>query len=184
MGATARLRVGQIVPSSNITMETEIPALLRRHAEHTGDVEFTFHSSRMRMKTVSKDELAAMDADSDRCAPADPNSDAHCNAHTHSSTYARTDSNCHPCPRPVCHARADCSLYGSAYLGVGAPGVGGAGSAGNWGGAAADPKHARWNSVFAAQTYYPDCDSGRNKRICCGGVLLSGIQETLGPSRL
>ena len=63
-----RYRVGQIVPSSNITMETEIPALLRRHAEHTGDVDFTFHSSRMRMKTVSKDELAAMDKDSDRCA--------------------------------------------------------------------------------------------------------------------
>lgn len=63
-----RYRIGQIVPSSNVTMETEIPALLRRHAELTGDVEFTFHSSRMRMKTVSKDELAAMDADSDRCA--------------------------------------------------------------------------------------------------------------------
>ncbi len=63
-----RYRVGQIVPSSNVTMETEIPELLRRHAEHTGDVDFTFHSSRMRMKTVSKDELAAMDADSDRCA--------------------------------------------------------------------------------------------------------------------
>ena len=61
-------RIGQIVPSSNITMETEIPALLRAHAEHIGDVEFTFHSSRMRMKTVSKEELAAMDADSDRCA--------------------------------------------------------------------------------------------------------------------
>ena len=61
-------RIGQIVPSSNITMETEIPALLRAHAEHTGDVEFTFHSSRMRMKTVSKEELAAMDSDSDRCA--------------------------------------------------------------------------------------------------------------------
>ncbi|CDL79676.1 hypothetical protein XCR1_1200031 [Xenorhabdus cabanillasii JM26] len=29
---------------------------------------FTFHSSRMRMKTVRKDELVAMDADSDRCA--------------------------------------------------------------------------------------------------------------------
>lgn len=29
---------------------------------------FTFHSSRMRMKTVQKDELAAMDAESDRCA--------------------------------------------------------------------------------------------------------------------
>ena len=61
-------RIGQIVPSSNVTMETEIPALLRRHAAHTGDVDFTFHSSRMRMKTVSKEELAAMDADSDRCA--------------------------------------------------------------------------------------------------------------------
>lgn len=65
---TTVYRVGQIVPSSNVTMETEIPALLRRHAAQTGDVDFTFHSSRMRMKTVSKEELAAMDADSDRCA--------------------------------------------------------------------------------------------------------------------
>ncbi len=63
-----RFRIGQIVPSSNVTMETEIPEILRRHAAHTGDVEFTFHSSRMRMKTVTKEELAAMDADSDRCA--------------------------------------------------------------------------------------------------------------------
>ena len=29
---------------------------------------FTFHSSRMRMKRVTREELAAMDADSDRCA--------------------------------------------------------------------------------------------------------------------
>jgi maleate isomerase len=60
-------RIGQIVPSSNTTMETEIPAILRvretLHAER-----FTFHSSRMRMKHVTKEELAAMDADSDRCA--------------------------------------------------------------------------------------------------------------------
>ena len=63
-----RYKIGQIVPSSNITMETEIPALLRAHADHFGDVDFTFHSSRMRMKTVSKEELAAMDKDSDRCA--------------------------------------------------------------------------------------------------------------------
>lgn len=63
-----RYKIGQIVPSSNTTMETEIPALLRAHAEHFGDVDFTFHSSRMRMKTVSKEELAAMDKDSDRCA--------------------------------------------------------------------------------------------------------------------
>lgn len=60
-------RVGQIVPSSNVTMETEIPALLRRR-ETMEPERFTFHSSRMRMKVVSKEELAAMDGDSDRCA--------------------------------------------------------------------------------------------------------------------
>jgi len=60
-------RVGQIVPSSNITMETEIPALLRAR-ESISPERFTFHSSRMRMKKVTKEELAAMDADSDRCA--------------------------------------------------------------------------------------------------------------------
>lgn len=60
-------RIGQIVPSSNTTMETEIPAMLR--ARETMEAErFTFHSSRMRMKKVTKEELAAMDSDSDRCA--------------------------------------------------------------------------------------------------------------------
>ncbi|MGQ9369577.1 maleate cis-trans isomerase family protein [Azospirillum sp. ST 5-10] len=60
-------RIGQIVPSSNTTMETEIPAMLDAHARAHG-TRFTFHSSRMRMKTVVKEELAAMDAESDRCA--------------------------------------------------------------------------------------------------------------------
>src|SRR5688572_10390222 len=60
-------RIGQIVPSSNTTMETEIPALLRSR-EAVAPERFTFHSSRMRMKKVTKEELAAMDADSDRCA--------------------------------------------------------------------------------------------------------------------
>ncbi|OEY65943.1 Asp/Glu racemase [Marinobacter sp. X15-166B] len=60
-------RIGQIVPSSNITMETEIPAMLTAR-QLVRPERFTFHSSRMRMKTVSKDELAAMDAESDRCA--------------------------------------------------------------------------------------------------------------------
>src|SRR6267154_438904 len=59
------LRIGQIVPSSNTTMETEIPRILRASASGS---RFTFHSSRMRMKRVTKEELAAMDADSDRCA--------------------------------------------------------------------------------------------------------------------
>lgn len=60
-------RIGQIVPSSNVTMETEIPAMLRAR-EAILPERFTFHSSRMRMKRVTKEELAAMDADSDRCA--------------------------------------------------------------------------------------------------------------------
>lgn len=62
-----KFRVGQIVPSSNVTMETEIPALLRVR-EAVGGERFTFHSSRMRMKHVTREELAKMDADSDRCA--------------------------------------------------------------------------------------------------------------------
>lgn len=60
-------RIGQIVPSSNTTMETEIPAMLRAR-EGVEPERFTFHSSRMRMKKVTKEELAAMDNDSDRCA--------------------------------------------------------------------------------------------------------------------
>ena len=60
-------RVGLIVPSSNTTMETEIPALLRAR-EGLASERFTFHSARMRMKHVTKDELVKMDADSDRCA--------------------------------------------------------------------------------------------------------------------
>ncbi len=60
-------RIGQIVPSSNTTMETEIPAMLRAR-EGILPERFTFHSSRMRMKKVVKEELEAMDRDSDRCA--------------------------------------------------------------------------------------------------------------------
>ena len=64
---TRPIRIGQIVPSSNVTMETEIPAMLRAR-EAILPERFTFHSSRMRMKKVTAEELAAMDADSDRCA--------------------------------------------------------------------------------------------------------------------
>jgi maleate isomerase len=60
-------RIGQIVPSSNTTMETEIPAMLMARQSIRPE-RFTFHSSRMRMKKVVKEELAAMDAESDRCA--------------------------------------------------------------------------------------------------------------------
>lgn len=60
-------RVGMIVPSSNTTMETEIPAMLRAREEVRPE-RFTFHSSRMRMQHVTPEQLASMDADSLRCA--------------------------------------------------------------------------------------------------------------------
>lgn len=61
------LRIGQIVPSSNTTMETEIPAMLRaREALHPE--RFTFHSSRMRMHRVTPEELANMNKEGLRCA--------------------------------------------------------------------------------------------------------------------
>ena len=67
MSEPALRRIGLIVPSSNTTMETEIPAMLRRR-ELMLPERFTFHSARMRMKQVTKEELAAMDTESDRCA--------------------------------------------------------------------------------------------------------------------
>ena len=60
-------RIGQIVPSSNTTMETEIPAMLLARLA-IEPARFTFHSSRMRMMKVTREELENMDADSDRCA--------------------------------------------------------------------------------------------------------------------
>lgn len=67
MNLARTFRIGQIVPSSNTTMETEIPAILRAREVQFAE-RFTFHSSRMRMKKVTKEELAQMDSDSDRCA--------------------------------------------------------------------------------------------------------------------
>ena len=56
-------RIGLIVPSSNVTVETEVPALLARHPE----AGFSFHSSRMRMHRVSPEELRAMNDQRERC---------------------------------------------------------------------------------------------------------------------
>lgn len=60
------IRIGQIVPSSNVTMETEIPALLSAHGTRHG-LRYTFHSSRMRMHKVTKEELTAMNKQGLRC---------------------------------------------------------------------------------------------------------------------
>lgn len=61
-------RVGMIVPSSNLTMETELPRMLRDREQVRPDERFTFHSSRMRMKHVTPEELARMNAQTGRAS--------------------------------------------------------------------------------------------------------------------
>lgn len=61
------IRFGMIVPSSNTTMETEIPAMLRAREELRPE-RFTFHSARMRMTHVDPEQLRAMDEQSLGCA--------------------------------------------------------------------------------------------------------------------
>ena len=61
------IRIGQIVPSSNTTMETEVPAILRAR-EALQPERFTFHGSRMRMHRVTPEELVAMNREGLRCA--------------------------------------------------------------------------------------------------------------------
>lgn len=70
-------RVGLIVPSSNVTIETEVPEMLRRRSETTGD-SFTFHSSRAQLHQVDKESLDRMVADADRCV--EELTDAHVDA--------------------------------------------------------------------------------------------------------
>ncbi|WP_284676041.1 Asp/Glu racemase [Paenarthrobacter sp. DKR-5] len=62
-------RVGLIVPSSNTTMETELPELFRRQSEATGH-KYTFHSARAGMKNVNREELLAMVNKAAGCAEA------------------------------------------------------------------------------------------------------------------
>ena len=60
-------RIGLVVPSSNTTMETEVPRLLREHVAAYGG-EFTCHSSRAELHTVDAASLHAMVGEGDRCA--------------------------------------------------------------------------------------------------------------------
>jgi maleate isomerase len=59
-------RIGLLVPSSNTTMETEIPALLRARELVRPDDTFTFHSARLRMADVTPDALRAMNEQTER----------------------------------------------------------------------------------------------------------------------
>lgn len=64
---TTPYRVGLIVPSSNVTMETEVPALLSGHPG-LARRGVTFHSSRAALHRVDPESLRRMVAESDRCA--------------------------------------------------------------------------------------------------------------------
>jgi maleate isomerase len=61
-------RIGMIVPSSNLTMETELPRMLHAREAVVPDERFTFHSSRMRMKNVTPEELVRMNAQTERAS--------------------------------------------------------------------------------------------------------------------
>jgi maleate isomerase len=58
--------IGMVVPSSNLTMETELPRMLRAREQIEPDDRFVFHSSRMRMQNVTAEELAQMNAQTER----------------------------------------------------------------------------------------------------------------------
>jgi maleate isomerase len=62
----ADYRIGMIVPSSNLTMETELPRMLQAREQVLPGERFTFHSSRMRMQHVTPEELARMNAQTGR----------------------------------------------------------------------------------------------------------------------
>ncbi len=60
-------RFGMIVPSSNVTMERELPAMFARRGLIAPE-RFSFHSSRVRMRTVTPEALAAMNGQAARAA--------------------------------------------------------------------------------------------------------------------
>ena len=62
-----KYRIGQIVPSSNITMEREVPAIFAARMQALPE-QFSFHASRVRMHRVVAEELEKMNRDMGRCA--------------------------------------------------------------------------------------------------------------------
>ena len=74
-------RIGMIVPSSNTTMETEIPELLRRQ-RGDGSHRFSFHSARLRLTQVTPEALRRMNDSADGAV------DALCDAQVDAIMYA------------------------------------------------------------------------------------------------
>jgi maleate isomerase len=65
---SAMHRIGLLVPSSNTTMETEVPALLRGRERTRPEDTFTFHSARLRMENVTPESLRAMNEETQRAS--------------------------------------------------------------------------------------------------------------------
>jgi maleate isomerase len=65
---SAMRRIGLLVPSSNTTMETEVPALLRARERVRPEEIFSFHSARLRMQDVTPEGLRAMNDETERAA--------------------------------------------------------------------------------------------------------------------
>ena len=59
-------RIGLLVPSSNTTMETEVPALLRAREAVRPEDNFSFHGARLRMEDVTPEGLRAMNDETGR----------------------------------------------------------------------------------------------------------------------
>ena len=102
---TAGGRIGLIVPSSNVTMETELPELFARQTAATGD-RYSFHSARMRMTSVTPEALAAMNAHGDRCAA--ELADAQCDVLAYACLVAVMAAG------PGAHVRAEAGLTAAA----------------------------------------------------------------------
>ncbi|MFG2048973.1 Asp/Glu racemase [Micromonospora sp. NPDC048935] len=92
-------RIGLVVPSSNTTMETEIPAMLRRRESVDATVRFTTHASRVRLRQVNPDELARMNRSAPRCAA--ELADARCDVLAYACLVAVM------CEGPGAHERAE-----------------------------------------------------------------------------
>jgi maleate isomerase len=80
--ASSPLRIGMIVPSSNTTMETEIPEMFRRLVGG-GAPDVSFHSSRAVLRRVDSESLDQMVGQVDRC--------------THELADARVDALAYAC---------------------------------------------------------------------------------------
>jgi len=112
---TRHHRIGMIVPSSNTTMETEIPELLRRQQRCTGH-RFSFHSARLRLTQVTPEALRRMNESADGAV------DALCDAEVEAIVYACLVAVMFGGRRCICETHAQ--LVGrAAATGHGAPSV-------------------------------------------------------------